>query len=91
VRPQTGSRHSAKLARNPARRRFAGLSQPILGEHTPFPDISCKTVHPYLTHLLSMVSDPILQSHAAAVFQYADANQHKYYDLPESPIDAEEQ
>ena len=58
---------------------------------TLFPNIACKTVRPYLTHLLSMVSDPILQSHAAAVFQYAGANQHKYYDLPESPIDAEEQ
>ncbi len=33
-RPQMGSRHSAKLARNPDRRRFARPRQPILGERT---------------------------------------------------------
>jgi hypothetical protein len=57
---------------------------------TLFPNIACKTVRPHLSHVLSMISDPILQAHTAAVFQYADANRHRNNDLPESDIDAEE-
>src|SRR5579864_1062859 len=37
---------------------------------TPSPNISCETVRPDLSHFLSMISDPILRTHAAAVFQY---------------------
>jgi hypothetical protein len=63
----------------------------LVSAPTSSPKIACETVRPPLSHLLSMISDPILQAHAAAVFQYADANRHRNKDLPESHIDAEEQ
>jgi hypothetical protein len=92
--PVCGPKRARATGPNPLATRIAAASpdsaNPSSVSAPPLPDISCKTVRPNLSHLLSIISDPILQSHAAAVFQYADANRHKYYDLPESHIDAEE-
>jgi hypothetical protein len=87
-------RARARRPNSPATRIAAALldpAKPSSMTETPFPNIACKTVHPNLSHFLSAISDPILRAHAAAVFQYADANRRRNKDLPESPIDAEEQ
>jgi hypothetical protein len=71
----------------PATRPNQSAAAPDPDTPTP-PDFACKTVNPDLSRILSTISGLGLRAHAAAVSQYADANQHRNNDLPASRIRA---